>query len=379
MSVTSVNHLEHILIIFSRMSELRQLHQERKALQPELEKSPSPVPELEEGLDDSKMTGIEGDSEMPMDTEDDDTPRPRGLRGGADRALERKRKQEVERERKEQLAKQPKGTKQYQRVLKKVEEQKEKISKLQEDIDTVDNDLREADCPRTRCLGLDRFCNRYWWFERNAMPYEGMPNGSTSEARYANGRLWVQGPDELERAGFLELPEEQKKQYHRVFQTTPAERKKHEEGPTHVSNAREWGYYEDPETIDQLMQWLDPRGNRESKLLKELHLQQARIVKYMKNRHEYLAERPERAESEEMPTKRVTTRTKTYVDVNEHHLRCLRWKNTTALSELGHLHVEPDRPAKRNKKNTEDLRETKSTRGKAAAPKPLTRQGSRRG
>lgn len=363
------------------MSELRQLNQERKALQPEPEKSPSPVPELEEGMEDSKMTGIEGDSEIPVDTEDDDTPRPRGLRGGADRALERKRKQEEERERKEQLAKQPKGTKQYQRVLKKIEDQKTKIAKLQEDIDTVDNDLREADCPRTRCLGLDRFCNRYWWFERNAMPYEGMPDASTSEAKYANGRLWVQGPDDLERAGFIDLPEDQRKQYHRVFQTTPSERKKHEEGPTHVSNSREWGYYEDAETIDQLMEWLDPRGIRESKLLKELHLQQAKITKYMKNRHEYLSERPERAESEEMPTKRVTTRTKTYVDVNDHHLRCLRWKNTTALNEIGHLHVEPDRPLKRTKRNTDDFRETKATRGKAAAAaaKPLTRQGSRRG
>lgn len=363
------------------MSELRQLNQERKALQPEPEKSPSPVPELEEGMEDSKMTGIEGDSEIPVDTEDDDTPRPRGLRGGADRALERKRKQEEERERKEQLAKQPKGTKQYQRVLKKIEDQKTKIAKLQEDIDTVDNDLREADCPRTRCLGLDRFCNRYWWFERNAMPYEGMPDASTSEAKYANGRLWVQGPDDLERAGFIDLPEDQRKQYHRVFQTTPSERKKHEEGPTHVSNSREWGYYEDAETIDQLMEWLDPRGIRESKLLKELHLQQAKITKYMKNRHEYLSERPERAESEEMPTKRVTTRTKTYVDVNDHHLRCLRWKNTTALNEIGHLHVEPDRPLKRTKRNTDDFREAKATRGKAAAAaaKPLTRQGSRRG
>ncbi|KAJ5722313.1 hypothetical protein N7488_000348 [Penicillium malachiteum] len=357
------------------MSELRQLHQERKALQPEPEKSPSPIPELEmDGMDDSKMTGIEGDSELPIDTEDEDTPRPRALRGGVDRVLERKRKQDEERERKEQLAKQPKGTKQYQRVLKKIEEQKAKITKIEEQIETVDNDLREADCPRTRCLGLDRFCNRYWWFERNAMPHQGMPNSSTAEAQYANGRLWVQGPDELERSGFIDLTDEQRKQYQKHFSTTPAERKKHEEGSTHVSNAREWGYYDDPETIDQLISWLDSRGNRESKLLKELQLQQAFIIKYMKNRQAYLTERAERAESEEMPTKRVTTRTKTYLDINEHRLRCLRWRNTTAQTELGHLHVDPDRPAKRTKRASDDTRESKPTRGK-----PLSRRGSRRG
>ncbi|KAJ5398117.1 hypothetical protein N7509_006230 [Penicillium cosmopolitanum] len=372
--------IEHQKARKAALVELRQLHLDRKALQPEpeknenekKEKSPSPVPELD-GIDDSKLT-LEGDSEMPIDSEDEDTPRPRALRGGVDRALERKRKQEIERERKEQLAKQPKGSKQYQKVLKKIEDQKAKIEKLQDEIDIVDNDLREADCPRTRCLGLDRFCNRYWWFERNAMPREGMPDSSTSEAQYANGRLWVQGPDDMERAGFIELTDEQRKVYHKHFQTTPAERKKHEEGSTHLANAREWGYYEEPESIEQLMEWLEPRGNREHKLMKELQLQKIHIVKYMKNRQAYLVDSRERAESEEMPTKRVTTRNKTYVDVNEHGLRCLRWSNTTAMNEVGHLHVDPDRPAKRQKRNTDDTRETKAARGKA-----LTRQGSRRG
>lgn len=362
---------------YNRVVILRQLHQERKELAPEpekIEKSPTPVPELEEGLDDSKVTGIEGDSEIPVDSEDEDTPRPRALRGGVDRALERKRKQDEERERKEQLAKQPKGSKQYQKVLKKIEEQKAKIQDSEEQIEICENDLREADCPRTRCLGLDRFCNRYWWFERNAMPHAGMPTSSTAGAKYANGRLWVQGPDDMERAGFIDLTEEQRKQYHKHFQTTPAERKKHEEGSTHVSNAREWGYYEDPESIEQLIEWLEPRGNRESKLLKELRQQREVIVKCMKNRREYLNETRERAESEEMPTKRVTTRNKTYVDVNDHRLRCLRWRNNTALTEIGHLHVDPDRPHKRTKRAVDDTRNSKATRGK-----PVTRRGTRRG
>ncbi|KAJ5506714.1 hypothetical protein N7453_005671 [Penicillium expansum] len=356
--------------------ELRQLHQERKAIQPEPEKagkSPTPVPELD-GLDDSRL--LEGDSEMVGDTEDEDIPRPRSLRGGIDRALERKRKQELEKERKEILAKQPKGSKQYQRVLKKIDEQKANIEKLQEQIETVENSLRETDCPRTRCLGLDRFCNRYWWFERNAMPYEGMPESSTAEAHYANGRLWVQGPDEMEHAGFIDVTDEQRKQYQKHFQTTPAERKKHEEGPTHVSNAREWGYYEDPEAIEQLVEWLDSRGNRESKLLKELLIQQEYIAKYMNNRKAYLAETPDRAESEDTPAKRVTTRTKTYLDVNESGPRCLRWKNTTALSEHGHLHVDPGRPAKR-KRVSDDTRVTKAVK-QTKQVKPLTRTRAQR-
>lgn len=313
---------------------------------------------------------------MVGDTEDEDIPRPRSLRGGIDRALERKRKQELEKERKEMLAKQPKGSKQYQRVLKKIDEQKANIEKLQEQIETVENSLRETDCPRTRCLGMDRFCNRYWWFERNAMPYEGMPESSTAEACYANGRLWVQGPDEMERAGFIDVTDEQRKQYQKHFQTTPAERKKHEEGATHVWNAREWGYYEDPEAIEQLVEWLDSRGNRESKLLKELLVQQEYIGKYMKNRKAYLADMPDRAESEDIPAKRVTTRTKTYLDVSESGLRCLRWRNTIALSENGHLHVDPGRPAKR-KRVSDDARATKVAK-QAKQAKPLTRTRSQR-
>ncbi|KAL2222021.1 chromatin remodeling complex WSTF-ISWI, large subunit [Thermoascus aurantiacus ATCC 26904] len=352
------------------LEELRRLHEERKELQPEREKSPSPVPELE-ALNDSKITNVDDESDQVMDTEDEDPNQGRSLRGGLDRALERKRKQEEDRERKEQLAKQPKGSKQLQRVLKKIEDEKAKIAKLEKQIAVVDNDLREADCPRTRCLGKDRFCNRYWWFERNAMPYEGLPTSSTAEAHYANGRLWVQGPDDMEREGFIDVSEEEKKRYLKEFQMTPAERRKMEEGPTSLPNARHWGYYDDPEAVDQLINWLDPRGHRELKLRKELQLQRDNIVKYMKNRKEYLKETAERADSEEAPTKRVSTRTKTYVEDPKH--RCLKWRNTTALSENGHLHVDASRPSKRAKKATEE-KEVKVTNRQG---KPLTRQGTR--
>ncbi|KAB8260767.1 ATP-utilizing chromatin assembly and remodelling N-terminal-domain-containing protein [Aspergillus pseudonomiae] len=353
------------------LEELRRLHQERKALQPEPEKSPSPAPELE-ALEDSKMTGVDGESDQVADSEEEEEAPQRSLRGGLDRVLERKRKQEEEQKRKEQLAKQPKGTKQYQRVLKKIDDQKANIEKLEEKIDVVDNDLREADCPRTRCLGKDRFCNRYWWFERNAMPYGGMPNSSTAEAQFANARLWVQGPDEMERVGFIDVPDDQKKQYQKEFHTTPADRKKAEEGPTRLSNADEWGYYDDPDAVDKLIDWLDSRGNRELRLRKELLLQRDHIVKYMKFRMEYLAQTAERAESEEMPTKRMTTRNKTYVDDHKH--RCLSWHNTTAMSENGHLHVDASRPTKRVKRATDDPKEIKAVNRQG---KPLTRQGSR--
>jgi hypothetical protein len=356
------------LIMVPRLEELRRLHQERKALQPELEKSPTPIPELEP-TEDTKMSGMDGDSQL-ADSDVDGTPQ-RALRGGVDRALERKRKLDEERERKEQLAKQPKGSKQYQRVLKKIEEQKAAVKKLEEKIEVVDNDLREADCPRTRCLGKDRFCNRYWWFERNAMPYEGMPNSSTAEAKYANGRLWVQGPDDMERLGFIDVPDDIKKLYQKQFHVSPAERKKHEEGSTRLLRAHEWGYYDEPELLEKLIDWLDSRGEREAKLRKELLLQRDNIAKSMQTRQAYLQRTED--DSEEMPTKRVTTRNKTYVADNKH--RCLNWRNSTALAENGHLHLDASRPAKRAKRGAvEEPKEIKATNRQG---KPLTRQGAR--
>ncbi|KAL3473994.1 ATP-utilizing chromatin assembly and remodelling N-terminal-domain-containing protein [Aspergillus californicus] len=358
--------IEHQKSRKAAIEELRRLHQERKATQPEPEKSPTPIPELE-AMEDSKMSGIDGDSQVDSDAEG--TPQ-RSLRGGLDRAMERKRKLDYERDRKEQLAKQPKGSKQYQKVLKKIEEQKAAVKTHEEKIADIDDDLREADCPRTRCLGKDRFCNRYWWFERNGMPYEGLPTSSTAEAKYANGRLWVQGPDEMERLGFIDIAEDLKRQYTKQFHISPIERKKHEEGPTRLARAHEWGYYDEPEAIEKLLDWLDSRGERETKLRKELLLQRDNIVKYMQVRREYLERTDD--DSEDLPTKRVTTRNKTYVADDKH--RCLNWKNTLALTENGHLHMEAARPAKRARRAAEEPKAAKATNRQG---KPLTRQGAR--
>lgn len=319
------------------------------------------------------MAGMETDSDQVVDTEDEEPHLGRSLRRGNDRAMERKRKQEEERERKEKAeaaAKQSKGSKQYLKVLKKIEDEKAKIKQHESDIAVIDNDLREADCPRTRVLGKDRFWNRYYWFERNAMPFEGLPNSSTADAEYANGRLWVQGPDDIEREGFIDVHEEQNKQYRKTFQMTVAERKKAEEGATGVFTARQWGYYDDPDSIDALIGWLDVRGNREIKLRKELQAQREHITKYMENRKEYLSPR---SDSEEPPTTRMSTRTKTYVRDSTH--RCLKWTNAMALTESGHKHVDPPpKSTKRGKKVADEGRETRTTNRQG---KPLTRQGTR--
>ena len=142
------------------------------------------------------------------------------------------------------------------------------------------------------------------------MPYAGLPDSSTANAGYANGCIWVQGPDDLERQGFIELSEAENEQYRRAFQMTVPERKMFEEGDTHVFTARQWGYYDDPFRLDMLIGWLDVRGLREVKLRKALSADREKISIHMKKRQEYLHADDKKSETSE-PTTRVSTRTKT--------------------------------------------------------------------
>ncbi|KAL8858480.1 MAG: hypothetical protein Q9178_004978 [Gyalolechia marmorata] len=373
------------------MEDLQSLLEERKALQPR-SRTASPVPELE-GLNDSKIVNgtedeieIDDDEDAVMNTEEEEEPHQgRSLRRAIDRAAQRKKRAEEDRLRKERLqtekAKKPsKQIKQYEKILKKIEEAKDQIKEYEEEVSVLENDLRESDCPRTRVLGKDRFWNRYYWFERNAMPYAGLPDSSTAFAGYANGCLWVQGPDDMERQGFIELCEAENRQYYNAFKMKVPERKIIEEGKTHVFNARQWGYLDEPDELDKLIGWLDTHGVREIKLRKELQAQRDKITKYMIQRKEFLdMSEDQRSETGE-PTTRMSTRTKSYTGPVPTR-RCFAWTNLTAEREIGHIHSEPKAPinnrkaAKPTKKAIEeDGRQTRATNRQG---KRLTRQGSR--
>ncbi|KAL9617447.1 MAG: hypothetical protein Q9160_007759 [Pyrenula sp. 1 TL-2023] len=362
------------------IEELRKLHDDRKILAPE-QKSPTPPPELKRDINgDANMPPEIDDSEAP-DSEDGEPLPSRSLRRATDRALERKRKREEEQERKEraEAAKQSKGMKAYQKVLKRIEDEQKKIRDQEDQIAEMDLKLRQTDRPRMRALGRDRFWNRYFWFERNAMPFEGSADSSTADAGYANGRLWIQGPDIMEREGYIDVPQLQQENYRKNFGLTPLQRKEREEGSTCVYNAYEWGFYDDPEALDQLIGWLDPRGMRELKLRKELQAQREFIINYMERRKAHLSERE--AEVETAPPKRMATRRKEHVD--EEQPSCLRWKNETALREIGCKHSDglpPPKGRNRGKKGATTIKakdEGARTRLTNRQGKPLTRQGGR--
>ncbi|KAL8944629.1 MAG: hypothetical protein Q9216_000326 [Gyalolechia sp. 2 TL-2023] len=370
------------------MEDLRLLHEERKILRPE-SRTASPILEIEEP-EDSKMTGgsedeAEDEDGAVMDSDEEAPHQGRSLRRAHDRAAQRQKRVEEERLRKERAqaekAKKPsKQEKRYERILKKIEEAKEQIREYEDEVVVIENDLREADCPRTRVLGKDRFWNRYYWFERNAMPYAGLPDSSTAFAGYANGCLWVQGPDDMERQGFIELCDAENAQYYKAFMMTVPERKMIEEGETHCFNARQWGYYDEPDELDSLIGWLDSHGVREIKLRKELQAQRDKISTYMIRRKEFL-ESSEEKRLENGEVSRISTRTKTYRDPSAKR-RCFAWANLTAERENGHIHSEPKPPpvsrkqAKAAKKPVEE--EGRQTRATNRQGKPLTRQGTRK-
>jgi hypothetical protein len=166
---------------------------------------------------------------MEIHTSDAEGEGGRSLRRGNERKRKRDEdaaRREKQREEKAKAAKAgSKQSKEFIKLLKEIEKLRSEVSKREKEIAICDADLREANCQRTKVLGRDRFWNRYYWFERNGMPFKGMLDSSTSHYGYANARIWVQGPDEMERLGFIDLPEDLQQKYVQEHGLTIPERK----------------------------------------------------------------------------------------------------------------------------------------------------------
>ncbi|KAK3391734.1 hypothetical protein B0T20DRAFT_396372 [Sordaria brevicollis] len=409
------------------VEDLKNLNDQRKILLPDNMPPSPPLEAKTNGVNgthtngDVKMTDVDEMSltggEIPDSENEDGDGTPAGLRNlrrGNDRAAERKRKEEEKKARAEAAAaaaKVPKQSKAFLKVLKDIQKKEDEIAECEKEIAIIDNDLREADCPRTRVLGKDRFWNRYYWFERNGMPYGGLPDSSTAHAGYANGCIWVQGPDELEREGYIDMKEEWQNEYVAKFGITVPERKKKEEGGTSVFKATQWGFYERAEDVDKLLEWLDPRGQNEIKLRKEIVNYRDRIQKGMESRKTYLGldkvaeEEEKKKEGEngdamegveattpavEEPVVQPTTKgrgkrntrgqnsraaTTRQATPEPPAYRCLAWVNTTAIEEIGHLHGDQPPPA-RNRKQSKKKQEAAKEEVEVA-PAPTTRSGKK--
>lgn len=335
------------------MAELIQLNEQRKIMLPDNMPPSPPADEVKAEEEDVKMADPDDTQPEDENEESEEDVKVRAKRRRSDKQQKRdENKERKEKEKEEKLKKAaPKGptqSKEFIKLLKDITKKEEEIKKCEEEVAVIDNDLREADCPRTRVLGKDRFWNRYYWFERNGMPYGGLPTSSTAEAGYANGCIWVQGPDDIEREGYVDLPREDQEAYKSKFHTTVPERKEKEEGKTHVLTARQWGFIDEPEDLELLIRWLDSRGLRELKLRKELVNYRHRIADHMEKRKAYLRSSNEQGDKEE--TKRTSSRIRDKTPEPPNY-KCLAWENTTALEDNGYLHSEPP-PPPRSRKQT---------------------------
>ena len=366
------------------MENLAGKDRDRKIMLPEIENAEKKAAAVRQAADAVVETNGAGSSEP------EDAPREGSRSTRRSGAGDRKRKRDEEHARKDKARQEIDAAdhemavikKNYQALVRDCEMLRQQILELEASISDCDSDLREADVQRTRMLGKDRFCNRYYWFERNGQPFGGLPSSSTSEYGYANGRIWVQGPDDMEREGFIDRNSEEQAIYKRQFGCTLHERRTLEEGKTVLHDAREWGYYDDPEEIEQLIQWLDDRGEREKKLRKELFEWKPRIAEFMRAHKDFMDSEAARKldTADEEPKRGIATRRQTQEEKLEASERCMRWRNSMVRDQEKRLHSE-NPPEKKQKAAAAAPRSSRS--GAAAAPsgvllgrsgKPLTRQ-----
>ncbi|KAF2277796.1 uncharacterized protein EI97DRAFT_374129 [Westerdykella ornata] len=275
-----------------------------------------------------------------------------------------KRKRESEAAKKEKAKKakmeaaKTKQQKEWEALLNAIEKKKEELKECEASINELDDDLREALVQRSKWMGKDRFLNKYYWFEHNGMPFGGVPGSSTADYGYANGRLWVQGPDQYELGPNMEEPALTEDQ--QEFGFTIPQRKEKEEGETHLNSSTEWGYYDDPEDLDKLIGWLDEKGIREKALRKELTLFRDRIAEYMVRMKEHLSNEQKAKNEDDEHATRVSTRNKTYVDKDSYKDRCLRWTNSIRRKMHGCSYMEQYKPPRKANRGTA----TKATKAK---------------
>ena len=364
--------IEHQRMRKAAMEELAVKDRERKILWPaNMPDSPKQASaELASANGDGDDT-LETNGTSSPEPDDDAPPSGRSLRRGSDR--KRKRNEEATRKEKEKAEKaealkaQNKQSKEFKKILHDIEKLKDTIASHEGFITECDADLREANVQRTKVLGKDRYCNRYYWFERNGQPFGGLPSSSTANYGYANGRIWVQGPDQMESEGFIDRTSDEQKAYRLRFGVSVHERRKHEEGATALKNAHEWGYYDDPAVIDKLISWLDERGEREKKLRKELVDWGKYIAQYMQALKDFRANEEARKNGELEEAPRISTRRQAHEETAEAE-RCLKWKNSELRAETGYIHSRPKTTAKAKARQKGVA--TKVT-------KPATRQGER--
>ncbi|KAL9055946.1 MAG: hypothetical protein Q9162_003242 [Coniocarpon cinnabarinum] len=340
-------------------SELARLEYQEKLLRPDKlngQKQPgtdsqlngeadSPPQQATNGQEDDQVSGDSGEFE----SEDEDMPR--SSRRISSRAADLKtRKRQLDENKHTQ--EETKELADYRKVLRDFEETNAQKEELDDKIQRYEDELRENSCHRTRLMGRDRFLNRYIWFERNGMPFEG--ESDSTPYGYANGRLWVQGPDPMECPGMIDLNEDEEREYQAKFNMTIQQRRDAEEGTVQLSDTSQWAYYDDPAEVDQLIDWLDSKGERERQLKKELAAWRKPLQSCMNAMRDHRREIAEELSKLEDRPVGIATRKKLIVDLDRIRYPCLNWENVFYRERYSQRISDGPAPRRTKKRGTKD-------------------------
>ena len=136
--------------------------------------------------------------------------------------------------------------------LRKLEEE---VNKFERRLEAIEREFRKLlGCIRVKPMGKDRFHNRIWWFDGLGSGTLVSSGGGTV---WSTGRVFIQGPSELDR-DLLDKRE--------MEDGDVKKRRLEEEGVDGMLDVNEWAVYSEPEQVEELVAWLNTKGIRENAL-----------------------------------------------------------------------------------------------------------------
>ncbi|KAG9314516.1 chromatin remodeling complex protein [Chiua virens] len=188
----------------------------------------------------------------------------------------------------------------------------EEVNKLERRLESIEREFRKLlGAIRVKPLGKDRFHNRVWWFD-------GMGSmsllGSGGVVQYGTGRIFLQGPTEMELESMSRREE-----------NDVDARRQEEEGEGLLAPG-EWAVYTEPEEVDEFVAWLNPKGVRELALKNAITKWWNHIAPGMRKRLSDLNV------SAKLPEARRSTRVKTVVGHDIMRESYMTWTNRRAVN-----------------------------------------------
>jgi len=136
--------------------------------------------------------------------------------------------------------------------LRKLEEE---MNKFDRRLEAIEREFRKLlGCIRVKPMGKDRFHNHIWWFDGLGSGTLVASGGGTV---WSTGRVFIQGPSELDR-DVLDKREAE--------DGDVKKRRLEEEGADGMLGVNDWAVYSEPEQVEELVAWLNTKGIWENAL-----------------------------------------------------------------------------------------------------------------